>query len=173
MRVSFLLSIIGVAAAFVAVTPHAVASEFYPQHMQEKYGMACVPQCTLCHSVNPGVQTTATQKFSIGPLNPDNGAPLAPLYGESTEALDLQLAKPERVGLDSDGDTIPDEVELMNSTNPNVPGAETLCGQTTQFGCGATIARHAKGARAETGAAALMLGLLGLLSFRRRSRALE
>src|SRR6187431_1234208 len=51
------------AAAFNAAPVQA--SPEYPGELRKVAGLACVPQCTVCHTTNPGEAGTALQPFAL------------------------------------------------------------------------------------------------------------
>ena len=50
------------AAASVLATQSAFAREIYSGVIADAADMVCIPQCTLCHTSNPGTATTWNQK---------------------------------------------------------------------------------------------------------------
>ncbi len=166
MRAS--LSLLALGAA-LSVSAPAQASTVFAEHISQKLGTPCVPQCTICHTTNLGGGGTVTRAFGIN-------AKTFMLLPQSLVQLDnvlTQLALPltmmDGVDRDVDDDAISDIDELKQGTDPN-PGNEPLCVTVPAYGCGATIAKTPKRAATDgtATAAALLTALVGLLALRRR-----
>ncbi len=59
-RSSALAGFIGLGAALLSAP--AAAREIYPGALADAANMDCIPQCTLCHTTNPGTATTWSPK---------------------------------------------------------------------------------------------------------------
>jgi hypothetical protein len=125
-----------------------LASPEYPSVVADVVEMKCTPDCTLCHESSPGNGSPVVQPFAfsvaanggLSAANPDQ------LRASLTNAM---AANPPP---DSDGDLVPDFVELkgeqvpagfdQDTTNPNVPEGESapsadICPPEPVYGCGA------------------------------------
>lgn len=136
----------------------AAASEQFPSELRDVAGMECVPSCTVCHEVDPGVAGTATKDFAVAMYD----AGLRP--GETDTVQIAYDALPE--DLDSDGDGFLDKEELAPtggelSSDPNNPDSTpgdgpSICTAEILYGCGAQVA---SGSTSNTGALWALLSL--------------
>jgi len=163
------------AAALVAVffgAAPAHSDPGAPAFLQGKYGLACTPECTLCHATNlgnygnyrlatlPNGQTSTTEGFILS-LKTCGFIPT------DRNTWDPALTQCEATHVDSDHDGTPDIEELKAGTDPNnaSPGAP-ICGPT--YGC----VRVARGGSAD-GVALLVSGAVlfaGIALTRRRAK---
>jgi len=112
MRPATLFVLLGSATAFAAA--NAAASETFPGVIQAELGLKKAPDCTLCHQSNAGGENTATEPFGrtlqrFGVVKKNDQSLI-----EALQQIDYQ-------DYDTDGDCVPDIVELQHGTNPNVP----------------------------------------------------
>lgn len=157
------------AAGFAALsvlslfTSVSLASPTFPSVLKSELGMPCTPDCTVCHTDSPGTSAaTATKPFAIQVLNPSclegqvfpncRGIPQGVKAG-NTESLVAELTRVKTEMTDSDGDSLPDVVELSGTggfassagqltTDPNVVDTDTtpsanICSTDPAYGCGA------------------------------------
>lgn len=134
----------------------ASASPNFPTVIQEELGMACVPRCTVCHTVEPGKAGTALRPFAVTLSG-------LGLKAAATETLIAALSELP-ADVDSDEDGVPDLVELQGgamsdpavgsagapgtdgnaqqSRNPSLPPPEDadVCADVVGYGCGAHVA---------------------------------
>jgi hypothetical protein len=126
----FQLSVVGLLAGFGAFVAPATsrAEETYPAAIQEAAGLACAPSCTLCHTTNPGTNSSWAGK-PFGAYMGPNGAAAKGDAGVK-EAFDKYKADPTKAtGL----------ARLEANQDPDT-GTE-LCQIT--YGCGAHIVKDA------------------------------
>jgi hypothetical protein len=155
--------------ALCAMAPHAAASATFPEALRKKLGLAKIagppPGCRLCHQDDLGGLKTATKPFARSLIKAGAMATSVPSL---LAALDTLASE----NTDSDGDGIPDIVELKAGMDPNV--AMTATGMPTQpldqvplpeTGC--TLGYPSSEGRSW---AALAVALLLLVSRRSRSR---
>ncbi|MGC4094264.1 MAG: hypothetical protein QM756_41415 [Polyangiaceae bacterium] len=109
----------------------AFASPEYPSALRSMAGMSCAPQCTVCHTVNPGRSGTAVQPFALAlrklGLLPGTVTTLNESFGKlkadtSAEAMAMVQA------LDNDFDP-----------NYDMSLGQLACGPS--YGCGAHVAK--------------------------------
>jgi hypothetical protein len=140
-------AVIGVLAAALCSASVALASDNYPEKLQDELGLACAPQCTICHLSLSGGIGTATKRFALamqitGELESEHEELIAPAL-EKIQGAECLYEYPEFGGVpepgpcDSDKDGVPDVEELKQSRDPNVAGPGLLCGP--EYGCGARI----------------------------------
>lgn len=157
------LSFAAALAAGVTLTLPAAASEPFPAYIAEKYGMPCVPACTLCHLTNDGGGTSfKIPGFGYSLLDTANklGATVEPGIPES---MNPALAQMETMGTDSDMDGANDFDELVAGDDPS-GGSTALC-DVPKYGCGASVANTAP---TRFGALALAASVMLVLGLRRR-----
>jgi MYXO-CTERM domain-containing protein len=115
----------GAALGLLLCSSSAGASPEYPQVIRDQLGMPCAPQCTLCHTSNPGRSGNVRQEFA-GLL----GVARAGEPGRVREKLlELQQEHPEVVDA------------LLDGRDPNVAGSEEgdICATDVRYGCGARV----------------------------------
>jgi hypothetical protein len=162
------------AAAFVAgllLPCSARADQAAPAFVQERFGLSCTPECTLCHSTSPGnyrlIRTVngksfidAIKRCGFDPIKPDTW----PTSFQACETNPMFIT-------DTDGDGTPDMQELWEGTDPSdpTPGA-AICGGGPSYGC-VRVARGTSvdGIALMTSSAVLLVGIA--LMRRRRSGA--
>jgi len=109
----------------------AQASSGFPADIQGELGMACAPQCTVCHTTNGGGGGTVTSAFGMALL--DRGLE----GGGQEDLLFAALAQLDADGVDSDNDGTSDIDALTAGDNPN--GGDPYCGDTAPptpvYGC--------------------------------------
>jgi hypothetical protein len=160
--VKALVSCLVVASAMLAVVP-ALASPTYPPTIQSELMLEHMPDCTLCHRDDNGGLGTVIRPFGRTMLNHFQltGNNNVNLLKEAIEGDDAEH-------LDSDGDGVPDIDELRMGTDPNVgaSGVEApLDVPLPETGCAFAARPLGRGGEA------LALLFVGLILFRRRSRA--
>ena len=139
------------------VATPSFASPSYPTEVFDSLEMDCPPPCAVCHQDQSGGAGTATKVFAEALINEG-------LEGEDDGTVKPALLALEALGTDSDGDGVDDITELRQGRNPNLSGAEPICGP--QYGCGARVANS--DADVDPDAALLALFVASLLVFRRR-----
>lgn len=151
---------VAVSAAVLFLAPGALASPDYPTAIQDELGTPCVPQCTLCHTTNPGRAGTASQPF-VNTLK---------VPGMNTSGLRTAIralaADQSADAPDTDGDGVSDVDELLQGHDPNVEGAGDICALDVRYGCGARV--EPRGAVSPLGPIAAVLTVLGLVLLVRR-----
>lgn len=150
-------------AGTLLLAPSALGSPEYPSVIQDELGMPCAPQCTLCHTTNPGRAGTADQPFvdTLGVASGDPDGLRSALQGL---AGDGATAAP-----DTDGDGATDASELSVGHDPNVQGEGDICALDVRYGCGARV--EPQGPLSPAGSIAAMLTVLGLGLLARRRPA--
>lgn len=147
--------VLGLAALWSAP---ARASEEFPGAIQEAANMPCVPQCALCHGVNPGTADTYMNKdlgqalfFANGGILPHDAAKLKASY--VTYSMNAMNAA--------------NVTALKNGVDPET--GDSLCGPS--YGCGAHVAKKAP--PSDLAAPLWVLGAVvaGALLRRRKSHA--
>jgi len=124
-------------AVLALVAAPALATPDFPETLQERLDMPCVPQCVLCHETPSGGLGTARKPFVDDVLMFGGGI----LLPNEPQTLRDSITNMERAGQgDADHDGVLDIVELRDGSDPNVPGEGNLCGP--KYGCGARIAPH-------------------------------
>jgi hypothetical protein len=147
----------------VALAPlQALASEVFPGAIQEAANMKCVPLCTLCHTSNPGNNSTWQSKTL--PLQ---------LVGHGVVAGDADSLKAAwaKFLIDPDPAAVPPAVRAaivaQVAAGQDQTGAD-ICGPT--YGCGAHIAKQQAAPRDLTGPL-WIVGAVVIGALRRRTRA--
>jgi len=120
-----------VSAAALCASP-AHASPEYPGELRKVAGLSCVPQCTVCHTTNPGQAGTAVQPFAIAMRSKGLLAGNPGLIKPSYEALKTDTAHPEYLEMTQ-------KLESGYDPNYDVALGQLVCGPT--YGCGARIAK--------------------------------
>lgn len=98
--------------ALVGTPRTAAASLSFPSAVQEYCDLPELPDCTLCHTVSPGKENTATNPF----------ADMVSAYGVvggDLGSLERALVAADGYEVDYDGDGVQDLDELRRGTNPN------------------------------------------------------
>jgi hypothetical protein len=153
-----------IAILLVAMPCHAFPE--YPAVVEATLRLSAPPACTLCHTDPNGGQGTAQQKFAL--TLKQFGLPNT----EDIKELQAILEDVDACNVDSDGDGVPDIVEIQKGTNPNdgPAGPVSDCGNvravpTLQTGC--AIGPKPKAPGAAFTAAAVSFAI----RFRRRAGA--
>ncbi len=134
----------------------AFASYAYPAEVASYLGLACTPQCTICHETNSGGQGTANQPFALA-------MKARGLTGLSNfDLLHAALDQMTTDGVDSDGDGIIDTDALAQGMDPNT-GVSFCNTLTPTYGCAT-----APGPAGLPGLAGIALGTAAFLLHRRR-----
>jgi hypothetical protein len=153
----------------------AFGSPEYPYVTADELGMACTPDCMLCHQSSPGTDSPANKPFvlTLG-MNGLKGA-------ANPDSLRETLRKITATPTFSDDDSVSDVDELMGlavgtsgqlTTDPNVaegadaPSAD-ICPPEPKYGCGAAHVTPQPHAHAEYALWAVLGGLLSLGLWRR------
>lgn len=157
------LSVAAALAASFTVALPAAASEPFPAYIAEKYKMACVPACTLCHLTNLGGTANLKKEPSFVYTLLLADAMNHMLSPGLPETMDTALATMEAMGSDTDMDGSPDIEELKFGTDPN--GSNTPLCDVPKYGCGASVANTAP---TRLGALALAASVMLVLGLRRR-----
>ncbi len=125
-RASRALLVSLVFAAVAAVTVPAAAKPEFPAELAKGANMACVPQCTVCHTVNPGVAGT-------GLLKPFPQA--MSMYGLLSDGAEKAFQAMK-------ADNKPEYQSMIQAIeddkDPNYP-RQLACGPA--YGCGAHVAK--------------------------------
>jgi hypothetical protein len=129
----------------------AQATSNFPDAVQRDLGLAQTPDCSLCHA--GGITGLGTVTTPFGTSMRARG-----LVASDENSLKTALDLMAKSNVDSDGDGIPDIVELRDGTDPNAPGNV----EPVSYGC--SIQNDSE-SRAGSGplAAGLVLGVLTLL----------
>ena len=137
------------------------AHNTYPQQLADELNMPCVPQCTICHRDNLGGFSTVVEPFGIAMQKV--GLTFFP------PTLEPAVKQLEASGVDSDGDGVPDIVELSAGQDPN--GNVDLCAiKSPQYGCGAHIATPPSADHSGAIAALFIASVLGASAHRSARR---
>lgn len=120
------LALASVAFASVIFVPaSAAAKREFPAQLAKAANMPCVPQCTVCHVVNPGEAGTATKPFAGAMIR---YGVLSDGAGKAFEALKADN-KPEYQAFVQ---------AIEDGLDPNYP-KQLACGPS--YGCGAHVAK--------------------------------
>jgi len=139
----------------------AQASETFPAQVKEHLNLVCVPQCNLCHSSNPGLDSTwATSK--LGPQMAANGA----LSKDAKLGPVLDKMRGLGTMLDVDKNGANDIEDIAKGFNPNLDG-EPVC-DVPKYGCGAHVAPQSPFSNWGTLLAGVFVGGVGLARIRFR-----
>ena len=115
----------------------------FPSAMRAHLDMSCTPSCSVCHTVDPGSQGTATKPFADALRAAGTGFPGGGEPEDVEEALD---ALPGNTNSDGDDQFDLEELRSTPATDPNVgtPGAAglgpSICAAVVEYGCGAHMA---------------------------------
>lgn len=147
------------------------ANPLFPDMLKQNVPMPCLNGmgCTLCHNTDLG----GPGNIKLHSMGTTWVQPQIGLVGADANSLVPALNNAKAMMLDTDGDTIPDVVELMNGEDPNNPTTGALwcgagIGSGPVYGCGARVARP--GPIDNVGAAAAaFVALMGLSAMRRRA----
>lgn len=145
-----LLSLLGL----LCLSSPARALPEFPADLQKAADTPCLPHCNVCHVDDNAGGGTVNRPFGIAMEH-------AGLSG-SAFSLKRAVEKLQSDATDSDGDGVPDIVELEMGDDPNSSYDATICGP--QVGC------HA-GSASGTQALTLSGWLLAAWVLRRRARA--
>lgn len=97
----------------LAATPRtASASLLFPDVVKEYCHLPELPDCTLCHTVSPGIANTATKPFA------DMVRAYHAVEGD-VATLEEALTAADQYDVDYDGDGVHDLDELRQGTDPN------------------------------------------------------
>lgn len=180
-----------VALGLLGASSTARAHDDYPGIVQKTFGVGCPPPCTLCHVKPTGGLPVKEAQFETytaphrgfgrfvtnlratpgGPLTRDSlSAKLEALAGQCHwDKAHGDTSDPEPC--DSDGDTVSDYEELLESHDPDEPGkgVDVSC---PKYGCGASsIGALPRSERDVERTVALTVVLGGLIvGVRRRTR---
>ncbi len=160
---------VAVLGGVASVSAPAQASPVFPGEVRKHLNLSCVPQCTLCHSVNPGVLGTAagpkgtkfgTAFWGTGKVKLGDASSVGPALDQlGTDMTDSD-------GKDANGSAGgPDILQIQANSNPSQNG-ESICGPT--YGCGAHVAPQSPFNNWGTLLAAVFVGGVGLSRFRFR-----
>lgn len=154
-----------VAAAAVTLAPRmALATPDFPAAMATDLGVACAPQCTVCHTTNSGGAGTVTQPFG-------RQMQIYGLVKYDQTSLQNALNQMTANNIDSNcnGTIDTDELKACQdpNANPQCDGGTGNLGDVVIYGCNASPSSGPGSAAAAI--AALLLG--GMLARRLRRRA--
>lgn len=161
-----------VSGGFLA-TRLASADAAAPAFVQQRFGLSCAPDCTLCHARSPGsfgnIRTVTVNGQTNAFIAAIEACGFVPTdqntWGPSFDACETNPA----LAKDTDGDGTFDMAELRAGTDPSDPtsGAQ-ICGSGPSYGC-VRIARGTPvdGLAALTSSAVLVAGI-ALMRRRRR-----
>lgn len=157
------LGSLAVLAGALLFTSGAAASTSFPDEVKAHLTLSSSPPCSLCHE--GGVTGYGTVTTPFGKSLRTHGA-VAQNLGSLDAALDQMAAQKT----DSDGDGIPDIVELKNGTDPNRAGGVAPAKQPDlAYGCApATIAPSSPG---RTGVFLGIAGVVAAIAWARRRRS--
>ena len=145
----------------VLLAAPAWASDTFPAFIKNKYNLASLPDCALCHT--NGITGLGTVNTPFG-----KAARMHGLVAGDTASLNAALDAMAAENVDSDADGVTDVAELMAGTSPNVGATPTGGGAggggggtvlpPPRYGCGASVVPEL----------IFFAGLLPLLRSRRR-----
>ena len=149
-----LLLLLGVAL----LAGSARAERQFPSVIASQLQLDYEPPCSVCHLTNKTGAATVTTPFAYS---------LRERGLSDRQSLPLALTRLADDQADSDGDGVPDVVELRNATDPNSKAnASLIAVPDPSFGCSM--------ARPSNGLASALLSVLGMtaaaLRLRRRSK---
>lgn len=167
------LGVVALVCGFV-VTRSACADQAAPAFVQQRFGLSCAPDCTLCHARSPGsfgnIRTVTVNGQTNAFIAAIEACGFVPTdqntWGPAFDACENNpsLAK------DTDGDGVFDMKELRAGTDPSDPTPDAqICGSGPSYGC----VRVARGTSVDgfalvTSGAVLLAGIA--LTRRRRRR---
>ena len=163
--------LLGAACIFTASAGQA--NPVFPGQLKANVPMPCLngPGCTLCHNTDQG----GPGNIKLHSMGTTWVQPQIGLVGADANSLVPALNNARAQMQDTDGDTIPDTVELAAGEDPNNPTPGALwCGAGVAssgpvYGCG-RVAR--RGPIDSVGAvAAAVVAAIGLFAARRRGAA--
>jgi hypothetical protein len=120
------------ALALLSLSRAALASDPFPDTIKAQLMLTDAPlvTCTLCHQTLIGGLMTVTKPF---------GRNLQQKYGlqmKDVAGLQKAITQAQVNGDDVDGDGVGDIAELLQGTDPNVPGeGGTLVDEGARYGC--------------------------------------
>jgi hypothetical protein len=151
------------------VVTQAAADPAAPAFVQERFGLPCTPECTLCHATISGGfgnKRMVNGKSFIDAIEKCGFVPT----DQSTWPTSFQACETNPMFItDTDGDGTPDMQELRAGTDPSDPTPDAqVCGGGPSYGC----VRVARGTSVDgfalmTSGAVLLAGIA--LMRRRRS----
>ena len=162
MRSLNLLRLAGPLAALALTAAPAVvhAVPGFPREIKNDLSLDYEPPCFICHVKNNTGSGTANTAFALGLR--ERG-----LNADDRKSLAAALTRLDTDKVDSDGDGEGDVDELRMGTDPNSEAPVSIRDQLEpEWGCSVTSPRS----RAVPWLGAGLLGLAGLVRFRRRRR---
>jgi len=158
MRAPQILVAVSALATAMGVGSAAQATSGFPDTIVAHLGLNYMPPCSVCHASASGGGPMA-KPFGIAlqqrGLSPGNDS-----------SLETALDQLEADAVDSDGNGVTDIAQMRAGNDPNT--GESLYGPEMTYGCVGTIARGSLQDDAWPTFAALLVGLFGLMSMRRR-----
>jgi len=122
---------VGVVGLAVLVASAATnASPAFPGAVREALNLPAEPSCSLCHQ-GPPSGATATSPFAMS-------ARARGLKGSELSSVKVALDQMERDNVDSDGDGVPDVVELRSGGDPSATAGRSNVEAT--YGCISSLA---------------------------------
>ncbi len=147
-------------------TAHASAT--FPGKVKEHLKLSCVPQCTLCHTANPGESSTFGGPFGAqvaGARVAVSQAVQPPDFSPEAIGAALENIRAKGLAADADKNGVNDVVDIESGSNPNL-GGEPVCGP--MYGCGAHVAPQSPFSNWGTLLAGVFVGGVGLARIRFR-----
>jgi hypothetical protein len=145
-----------------------------PAFVQQRFGLSCAPDCTLCHARSPGgygnirtVTVNGQMNSFIAAIEACGFVPTDQnTWGPSFDNCEKNPAFQK----DTDGDGVKDMEELRVGTDPSDPSpTASVCGSGPSYGC----VRVARGTPSIDGVALVTSGAVlfaGIALTRRRRR---
>jgi len=121
------IAALGILALTMSTPAHATPN--FPPAIQSYLMLDAQPECTLCHV---GTQRIGSVNTAFGRLARERG-----LMRYNVASLELALRAIEAENVDSNGDGVPDIMQLRMGESPN-PEDETV----PAYGCGANVAPY-------------------------------